>query len=79
MRSTIPLRSSWVHGRHDVKFGGGYQHLQVNVLQGIATNGFFVFAPFPVVPDAFASFCSASPYSFSKAAAIFPAVFVAIL
>jgi len=47
---------SWVHGRHELKFGGGYQHLQVNALQGIATNGFFVFAGFPVVPDAFASF-----------------------
>src|SRR5258707_13546273 len=41
---------SWVHGRHDVKFGGGYEHLHVNVLQGIATNGFFVYVPFPVVP-----------------------------
>ena len=38
---------SWVHGRHELKFGGGFQHLHVNVLQGIATNGFFVFAPFP--------------------------------
>ncbi len=47
---------NWVHGRHQLKFGGGYQHLQVNVLQGIATNGFFVFVPFPVVPDAFATF-----------------------
>ncbi len=55
---------SWVHGRHDVKFGGGYQHLQVNVLQGIATNGFFVFAPFPVIPDAFASFLFGQPVFF---------------
>lgn len=46
---------SWVHGRHQLKFGGGYQHQKINVLQGIATNGFFVFAPFPVT-DAFASF-----------------------
>ena len=38
---------SWVHGRHELKFGGGYQRLQVNALQGIATNGFFVFARFP--------------------------------
>jgi len=55
---------SWVHGRHEVKFGGGYQHLHVNVLQGIATNGFFVFAPFPVVPDAFASFLFGQPVFF---------------
>ncbi|HTJ30541.1 MAG TPA: carboxypeptidase regulatory-like domain-containing protein, partial [Acidobacteriaceae bacterium] len=46
---------SWVRGKHELKFGGGYQHQQINVLQGIATNGFFVFAPFPVT-DAFASF-----------------------
>jgi Carboxypeptidase regulatory-like domain len=55
---------SWVHGRHDLKFGGGYQHLQVNVLQGIATNGFFVFAGFPVVPDSFASFLFGQPVFF---------------
>jgi Carboxypeptidase regulatory-like domain len=55
---------SWVHGRHDLKFGGGYQHLQINVLQGIATNGFFVFAPFPVVPNAFASFLFGQPVFF---------------
>jgi hypothetical protein len=55
---------SWVHGRHEFKFGGGYQHLQINVLQGIATNGFFVFAPFPVVPNAFASFLFGQPVFF---------------
>ncbi len=55
---------SWVRGRHELKFGGGYQHLHINVLQGIATNGFFVFAPFPVVPDAFASFLFGQPVFF---------------
>jgi Carboxypeptidase regulatory-like domain/TonB dependent receptor len=55
---------SWVHGRHEFKFGGGYQHLQINALQGIATNGFFVFAPFPVVPNAFASFLFGQPVVF---------------
>ena len=54
---------SWVHGRHEIKFGGGYEHLQVNVLQGIATNGFFVFAPFPFT-DAFASFLFGQPVFF---------------
>jgi hypothetical protein len=53
----------WVHGRHEIKFGGGYQHLQVNVLQGIATNGFFVFVPFPIT-DAFASFLFGQPVVF---------------
>ena len=55
---------SWVRGRHELKFGGGYQHLHVNVLQGIATNGFFVFVPFPVVPDAFATFLFGQPVFF---------------
>jgi len=55
---------NWVQGRHELKFGGGYQRLQVNVLQGIATNGFFVFAGFPVVPDAFASFLLGQPVFF---------------
>ena len=54
---------SWVHGRHELKFGGGYQYQQINVLQGIATNGFFVFAPFPVT-DAFASFLTGQPVVF---------------
>lgn len=54
---------SWVHGRHDFKFGGGYEHLHVNVLQGIATNGFFVFGPFPLT-DAFASFLIGQPVFF---------------
>ena len=54
---------SWVRGKHEMKFGGGYQRQQINVLQGIATNGFFVFAPFPVT-DAFASFLVGQPVVF---------------
>jgi outer membrane receptor protein involved in Fe transport len=54
---------SWVRGRHEMKFGGGYQHLHVNALQGIATNGFFVVAPFPLT-DAFASFLVGQPVFF---------------
>jgi hypothetical protein len=54
---------SWVRGRHELKFGGGYQHRHINMLQGIATNGFFVFAPFPVT-DAFASFLIGQPVFF---------------
>jgi len=34
---------TWIRGRHQFKFGGGYQYDQINVTQGIATNGFFVF------------------------------------
>lgn len=54
---------NWVRGRHTLKFGGGYQRQQINVLQGIATNGFFVFAPFPIT-DAFASFLTGQPVVF---------------
>lgn len=54
---------SWVRGKHELKFGGGYERQAVNVLQGIATNGFFVFAPFPVT-DAFASFLTGQPVVF---------------
>ena len=39
---------TWIKGKHQMKFGGGYEYDQINVLQGIATNGFFVFANFPV-------------------------------
>ena len=56
---------SWVHGRNEFKFGGGYQHLNVNVLQGIATNGFFVFDPgFPIAGDGFAAFLFGQPVFF---------------
>jgi hypothetical protein len=54
---------SWVRGKHELKFGGGYQRQEINVLQGIATNGFFVFVPFPVT-DAFASFLFGQPIVF---------------
>ena len=39
---------TWVKRRHELKFGGGFQYDQINVLQGIATNGFFVFGGFPL-------------------------------
>ena len=54
---------SWVRGAHELKFGGGFENLQINALQGIATNGFFVFVPFPVT-DSFASFLWAHPVVF---------------
>jgi hypothetical protein len=41
-------------GRHNLKLGADLDRQQINVLLGIATNGFFVFAPFPA-SDAFAS------------------------
>jgi len=54
---------TWVKGKHDFKFGAGYRYDQINVLQGIATNGFFVFANFPL-SDPFASFLFGQPVFF---------------
>jgi Carboxypeptidase regulatory-like domain/TonB dependent receptor len=54
---------TWVHGRHQFRFGGGYQYEQINVLQGIATNGFFVFSTFPF-SNSFASFLFGQPVFF---------------
>jgi carboxypeptidase family protein/TonB-dependent receptor-like protein len=54
---------NWIKGAHEFKFGGGYQYDQINVLQGIATNGFFVFSTFPV-NNAFASFLFGQPVVF---------------
>ncbi len=54
---------TWVKGRHQYKFGGGYQYDQINVLQGIATNGFFVFSNFPV-NNSFASLLFGQPVVF---------------
>ena len=42
-------------GEHNFKLGAELARQQINVLFGIATNGFFVFAPFPV-SDSFGSF-----------------------
>jgi hypothetical protein len=54
---------TWVRGRHQIKFGSGYQYEQINVLQGIATNGFFVFSTFPL-SNSFASFLFGQPVFF---------------
>ena len=54
---------TWIHGRHELNFGGGYGHDQINVLFGIASNGFFVFAPAPI-SNALASFLIGQPVFF---------------
>jgi outer membrane receptor protein involved in Fe transport len=54
---------TWIRGRHELKIGGGFGHDDINVLQGIATNGFFVFAPAPL-NNAFASFLAGAPAFF---------------
>jgi hypothetical protein len=60
---------SWIRGPHEVKFGGGYRRDQINGLQGIASNGFFVFEPVPsfedfIYNDGFANFLSGNPVVF---------------
>ena len=59
---------TWIHGRHELKFGGDYRRDQINVVNGIASNGFFVFIPAPLT-NAFANFLIGQPYCFCKAAA----------
>lgn len=54
---------AWTKGAHNFKFGGEINRQQINVLLGIATNGFFVFAPFPA-SDSFASFLLGQPVQF---------------
>src|SRR5580700_2194479 len=60
---------SWIRGRHELRFGGGYRRDQINALQGIATNGFFVFAGIPsfedfLYSDGFANYLSGNPVVF---------------
>lgn len=50
-------------GAHNFKFGANLDRQQINALLGIATNGFFVFAPFPLT-DSFASFLVGQPVTF---------------
>ncbi|HVX67460.1 MAG TPA: carboxypeptidase regulatory-like domain-containing protein [Bryobacteraceae bacterium] len=57
---------SRVSGAHGMKFGVEFRRTQINSLQGIASNGFFVFAPFPA-SDSFASFLLGSPVVFFQA------------
>ena len=54
---------TWIHGRHEWKFGGGYTRDQINVLNGIASNGFFVFSNFPI-SNSLASFLFGQPVVF---------------
>jgi Carboxypeptidase regulatory-like domain len=53
-------------GRHNMKFGADLDRQQINALFGIATNGFFVFAPFPA-SDSFASFLLGQSVQFFQA------------
>jgi hypothetical protein len=65
VQNTFEIYDGVAHsaGRHNVKFGGEFRRTQINVLQGIASNGFFVFSSFPA-SDAFASFLMGAPVVF---------------
>ncbi|MCW5981251.1 MAG: TonB-dependent receptor [Bryobacteraceae bacterium] len=54
---------SLVRGAHTIKFGADFRRTQINISQGIAANGFFVFAPFPT-NSSFANFLIGFPVVF---------------
>ena len=70
MRTPLRVAESltWIRGRHELKFGADYRHDQINVVNGIASNGFFVFIPAPL-SNAFANFLIGQPFSSCKAVA----------
>jgi hypothetical protein len=55
---------AWVRGKHEFKFGGEVQRDEINNVLGIASNGFFVFAPVPIIGNAFADFLIGQPVVF---------------
>ncbi len=62
---------SWLRGRHSFKFGGEYRRNHVDAEQGIASNGFFVFAGFPV-SNPFANTLLGAPVVFFQAGGELP-------
>ncbi len=54
---------TWIRGRHELKFGGDLRRDQLNVINGIASNGFFVFIPAPL-SNPFANFLIGQPLLF---------------
>jgi hypothetical protein len=57
---------SLVRGAHSLRIGGEFRRIQINISQGIAANGFFVFAPFPT-NNPFANFLVGAPVVFFQA------------
>ena len=57
---------SHVTGSHNFRAGVDFRRNQINMTEGIASNGFFVFAPFPL-SDSFASFLFGFPVVFFQA------------
>lgn len=57
---------SLLRGSHSFRIGGEFRRTQINISQGIAANGFFVFAPFPT-NNPFANFLLGAPVVFFQA------------
>ncbi len=64
-QNTYQFTYSLAHntGKHSFKYGGEFTRNQMNLVYGIATNGFLVFAPFPF-SDSFASFLTGQSVTF---------------
>ncbi|MBI1355634.1 MAG: hypothetical protein GC160_14950 [Acidobacteria bacterium] len=57
---------AWFRGRHSLKVGGEFRRTIIDARYGIASNGFFVFAPFPA-SDPYANFLTGNPVVFFQA------------
>lgn len=57
---------AWFRGRHSLKVGGEFRRTVIDARYGIASNGFFVFAPFPA-SDPYANFLTGNPVVFFQA------------
>jgi hypothetical protein len=55
---------SWFHNTHSVKIGTSFRRTQINALQAIAPNAFFVFAATLPTSDAFANLLLGKPVTF---------------
>jgi hypothetical protein len=64
-QNTYQFTYSLAHttGKHSFKYGGEFTRTQMTLVYGIATNGFFIFAPFPF-SDSFASFLTGQSVTF---------------
>ena len=54
----------WFHGKHSMKFGGGFERNQINVFQATVPNGLIIFSPSFPTSDAFANLLIGQPVVF---------------
>jgi hypothetical protein len=62
---------SWIRGRHQLKIGGEYRRNLIDAQQGIASNGFYVFVPFPM-SNSIANLLLGAPVVFLQAGGELP-------